>query len=104
MRLYRWSVSAVVPLLLSLGVHAQAVRYEVSISSAAGHLYHVKAEFPTSGQDTLLESVIDFDITFQGYNDNYAEWGRKVYVRPQLAWTIEPLGTAGSEAPPLAQR
>jgi lipopolysaccharide transport system ATP-binding protein len=57
-----------------------------------------------SGQDTLLESVIDFDITFQGYNDNYAEWGRKVYVRPQLAWTIEPLGTAGSEAPPLAQR
>ncbi|HKE89546.1 MAG TPA: PDZ domain-containing protein [Gemmatimonadales bacterium] len=57
MRLSRWSAIAVVPLLLSRNAVAQAVRYEVSISSAAGHLYHVKAEFPTTGLDTLLVSL-----------------------------------------------
>ncbi|MGH7538815.1 MAG: M61 family metallopeptidase [Gemmatimonadales bacterium] len=36
---------------------AQAVRYEVSIASAAGHLFHVKAWFPTAGEDTLLVSL-----------------------------------------------
>jgi predicted metalloprotease with PDZ domain len=36
---------------------AQAVRYEVSVASAAGHLYHVKADFPTTGTDTLLVSL-----------------------------------------------
>ncbi len=57
MRLYRWSASAVIPLLLLPPAGAQAVRYEVSIASAAGHLFHVKAEFPTSGLDTLLVSL-----------------------------------------------
>jgi predicted metalloprotease with PDZ domain len=57
MRLYRWSAIGVVPLLLSPRIDAQAVRYEVSIGSAAGHLYHVKADFPTGGLDTLLVSL-----------------------------------------------
>jgi len=57
MRLYRWSASAVIPLLLLPQAGAQAVRYEVSIASATGHLFHVKADFPTSGLDTLLVSL-----------------------------------------------
>lgn len=57
MRLYRWSASAVMPLLLLPPAGAQAVRYEVSIASAAGHLFHVKADFPTTGLDTLLVSL-----------------------------------------------
>ncbi|HKC47394.1 MAG TPA: PDZ domain-containing protein [Gemmatimonadales bacterium] len=57
MRLSRWSAIAVVLLLFSRNGVAQAVRYEVSINSAAGHLYHVKAEFPTTGTDTLLVSL-----------------------------------------------
>ena len=36
---------------------AQAVRYEVSVTSALAHLYHVKAEFPTVGKDTLFVAL-----------------------------------------------
>jgi predicted metalloprotease with PDZ domain len=57
MRLYRWPAAAVIPLLLLPQAAAQAVRYEVSIASATGHLFHVKADFPTTGLDTLLVSL-----------------------------------------------
>ncbi|HTH63875.1 MAG TPA: hypothetical protein VL563_04265, partial [Gemmatimonadales bacterium] len=57
MRLSRWSVSAVIPLFLPPAAGAQAVRYEVSIASATGHLFHVKTDFPTTGLDTLLVSL-----------------------------------------------
>lgn len=56
MRLSPWSALAVT-LLLSQPAGAQAVHYEVSIASAAGHLFHVKADFPTTGLDTLLVSL-----------------------------------------------
>ncbi len=36
---------------------AQATRYEISVPTPAARLFHVKAEFPTVGQDTLLVSL-----------------------------------------------
>lgn len=57
MMLQRWCSVAAVTLALPGLAAAQAVRYEVSIASAAAHLYHVKAEFPTVGLDTLLVSL-----------------------------------------------
>jgi predicted metalloprotease with PDZ domain len=43
-------------LLLPSSLRAQAVRYEVSVTSAATE-FHVSAEFPTAGKDTLLVSL-----------------------------------------------
>ena len=53
MRLYRSSAMAVALVLIPAISRAQTIRYEVSISDAAAHLFHVKAEFPTTGLDTL---------------------------------------------------
>src|SRR6266566_4339761 len=39
------------------GDPAQAVRYEVSVASASAHLFHVKADFPTGGKDTLYVAL-----------------------------------------------
>jgi len=39
--------------LASRGATAQVVRYEVSVLSPGAHLFHVKAEFPSDGKDTL---------------------------------------------------
>jgi predicted metalloprotease with PDZ domain len=36
---------------------AQLVRYEVSVAASSAHLFHVKAEFPTGGKDTLYLSL-----------------------------------------------
>ncbi len=36
---------------------AQAVRYEVSVTSPEAHLFHVKTEFPTTGKDTLFVTL-----------------------------------------------
>ena len=57
MRLRRWLAVAVVLTFCARPGRAQAVRYEVSVASAAAHLFHVKAEFPTGGTDTLLVSL-----------------------------------------------
>jgi predicted metalloprotease with PDZ domain len=58
MRLRRLPAAAITLLTLSAPMAAaQAVRYEVSVASAAAHLFHVKAEFPTTGTDTLLVSL-----------------------------------------------
>lgn len=57
MRLWRSVPVAVMLTLLPGPGRAQAVRYEVSIASANAHLFHVKAEFPTAGLDTLLVSL-----------------------------------------------
>jgi predicted metalloprotease with PDZ domain len=62
-------------MLLAPRLGAQSVRYEVSIASASGHLYHVKADFPTAGLDTLLVSLPawspgNYEI------QNYARWVR----------------------------
>jgi predicted metalloprotease with PDZ domain len=57
MTLRRWNALAVVSLVLPGRVMAQAVHYEVSVASAPAHLFHVKAEFPNRGSDTLLVSL-----------------------------------------------
>jgi predicted metalloprotease with PDZ domain len=36
---------------------AQVVRYEVSVAPSSAHLFHVKADFPTGGKDTLYLSL-----------------------------------------------
>ena len=59
---------------------AQAIRYEVSVGSAAAHLFHVKAEFPTDGTDTLLVSLPAWSpgsYTIQ----NYARYARHFTAR-----------------------
>src|SRR5262245_33643146 len=43
-----------IALLISLQLPAQAVRYEVSVAQGQ---FHVSAEFPASGRDTLLVSL-----------------------------------------------
>ena len=45
-----------IALLLALQVPAQTVRYEVSLTAAARQ-FHVSAEFPAAGKDTLLVSL-----------------------------------------------
>ena len=57
MRLRRSLAVAVLLTCFARPGSAQAVRYEVSIASAAAHLFHVKADFPTTGTDTLLVSL-----------------------------------------------
>lgn len=57
MMLRKLSLAAVVCVVAPAGAAAQAVRYEVSVASAPGHLFHLKAEFPTTGLDTLLVSL-----------------------------------------------
>jgi homopolymeric O-antigen transport system ATP-binding protein len=44
-------------------------------------------------QETVFESILDFEIAFQGYNDNYDAWSRQGYIRPELVWTVETLDT-----------
>jgi predicted metalloprotease with PDZ domain len=53
-----WSAAVLLALVPKLGA-AQAVRYEVTVDSAAAsaHLFHMEAEFPTAGLDTLLVSL-----------------------------------------------
>ena len=46
-----WVAFTAVPLA------AQAVRYEVSVPEPAARLFHVKAEFPAAGKDTLYVSL-----------------------------------------------
>ena len=43
--------------LLAAPLSAQAVRYEVSLTSATAKQFHVSGEFPTSGKDTLFVSL-----------------------------------------------
>ena len=54
------SVSRLLPAFLVAAVTqvaAQSVRYEVAVTDPASHLFHVTAEFPSSGKDTLYLSL-----------------------------------------------
>ncbi|HXL11438.1 MAG TPA: hypothetical protein VN955_08575, partial [Gemmatimonadales bacterium] len=46
-----------VALLVAVPLSAQTVSYEVSIPSPAAKLFHVRAEFPARGRDTLYLSL-----------------------------------------------
>jgi len=48
---------AVLSTLLTSPLSAQAVRYTVSVPAPATRLFHVAAEFPAAGRDTLLLSL-----------------------------------------------
>jgi predicted metalloprotease with PDZ domain len=52
----RLVASLVLALLVAASARAQTVRYEVSLT-AAGRQFHVSAEFPATGKDTLLVSL-----------------------------------------------
>jgi predicted metalloprotease with PDZ domain len=50
-------VRQLVALLIAVPLSAQAVNYEVSVPSPAAKLFHLKAEFPARGRDTLYLSL-----------------------------------------------
>src|SRR2546427_341297 len=50
-------VRQLVALLIAVPLSAQTVSYEVSVPSPAAKLFHVKAEFPARGRDTLYLSL-----------------------------------------------
>jgi predicted metalloprotease with PDZ domain len=50
-------VRQLVALLIAVPLSAQTVNYEVSVPSPAAKLFHVKAEFPARGRDTLYLSL-----------------------------------------------
>ena len=52
----RFFAALVLALLVSVSARAQTVRYEVSLT-AAGRQFHVSAEFPAAGNDTLFVSL-----------------------------------------------
>ena len=52
----RLVASLVLALVVSVSARAQTVRYEVSLT-AAGRQFHVSAEFPAAGKDTLFVSL-----------------------------------------------
>jgi predicted metalloprotease with PDZ domain len=49
--------SVLLSLLLATPLTGQTVRYEVSVTSGAPPQFHVSADFPTAGKDTLLVSL-----------------------------------------------
>jgi homopolymeric O-antigen transport system ATP-binding protein len=48
-------------------------------------------------QQTLFDSILDFEVSFQGYNDHYSAWKGDSYIRPRLAWVFEPIVAASDE-------
>src|SRR5687767_8623187 len=55
--MHRFTRHLLVALLVPTSLAAQAARYEVSISSAAARSFHITAEFPAAGKDTLFVSL-----------------------------------------------
>ena len=54
------SVSRLLAALLVAATHqvvAQSVHYEVAVTDPVSHLFHVTAEFPAAGKDTLYLSL-----------------------------------------------
>ena len=68
---------------------AQAIRYEVSAPSPASHLYHVKADFPTAGEDTLFVSLPAWSpgaYEVQNYARYVRHFGAKNPAGQSLFW------------------
>ena len=66
---------------------AQLVRYEVSLAASSAHLFHVKAEFPTGGKDTLYVSL--------------PAWSPGNYVIQNYARYVRHFGALGPTGLPL---
>ncbi|HYT72223.1 MAG TPA: PDZ domain-containing protein [Gemmatimonadales bacterium] len=68
---------------------AQAVRYEVSVPSPAAHLFHVAAEFPARGKDTLYVSLPAWSpgaYEIQNYARYARQFGAKTPSGQALFW------------------
>jgi predicted metalloprotease with PDZ domain len=87
----RWSRSALpaalAGVLAPVALGAQAVRYEVSVVSPSAHLYHVKAEFPARGKDTLYVSL--------------PAWSPGNYAIQNYARYVRHFGASGPAGQPL---
>jgi len=68
---------------------AQLVRYEVSVSASGAHLFHVKAEFPTGGKDTLYVSLPAWspgNYEIQNYSRYVRHFGAASATGQPLFW------------------
>jgi predicted metalloprotease with PDZ domain len=76
--------SLVAFVLLAAPLAAQAVRYEVSIPDPDSRLFHVKAEFPAGGKDTLYVSLPAWSPGSYEIQ-NYARYVRRFAARGAAA-------------------
>src|SRR5467141_2434050 len=75
-----------IPLVAATPISAQTVRYEVSVARAA---FHVTAEFPTGGKDTLLVSLPAWspgNYEIQNYARYVHGFGAKNTAGQPLRW------------------
>ncbi len=86
------SVSRLVTALLlaaATPVAAQSVRYEVAVTDPASHLFHVTAEFPSGGKDTLYLSLPAWSpgaYEIQNYARYVRGFGATSAAGQQLLW------------------
>jgi len=86
------SVSRLVTALLlaaATPVAAQSVRYEVAVTDPASHLFHVTAEFPSGGKDTLYLSLPAWSpgaYEIQNYARYVRGFGATSAAGQQLFW------------------
>ena len=78
-----------VALLIAIPLSAQTVNYEVSVPSPAAQLFHVKAEFPARGRDTLYLSLPAWSpgaYEIQNYARYVRHFGAKNPAGQTLFW------------------
>ena len=78
-----------VALLIAVPLSAQTVNYEVSVPSPAAKLFHVKAEFPARGRDTLYLSLPAWSpgaYEIQNYARYVRHFGAKNPTGQALFW------------------
>jgi len=82
-------VRLLVALLVAVPLSAQTVNYEVSVPSPAAKLFHVKAEFPARGRDTLYLSLPAWSpgaYEIQNYARYVRHFGAKSPAGQALFW------------------
>ncbi len=78
-----------VALLVAVPLSAQTVNYEVAVPSPAAKLFHVKAEFPARGRDTLYLSLPAWSpgaYEIQNYARYVRHFGAKSPAGQALFW------------------
>jgi len=82
-------VRLLVALLVAVPLSAQTVNYEVAVPSPAAKLFHVKAEFPARGRDTLYLSLPAWSpgaYEIQNYARYVRHFGAKSPAGQALFW------------------
>ncbi|HEV8511496.1 MAG TPA: hypothetical protein VGQ48_13675, partial [Gemmatimonadales bacterium] len=86
----RWFSRCVLSLsMLASPLSAQAVRYEVAVTSAAANQFHVSAEFPAAGKETLFVSLPAWspgNYEIQNYARYVHGFGAKNSAGQPLRW------------------